>query len=91
VEEAETDTLIANPLHPYTQALFSAVPRADPGETRKRIRLTGEPPKATEVLRGCAFASRCPLAEDHCHAVTPPLGEKGEGHLVGCHLVSGES
>jgi oligopeptide/dipeptide ABC transporter ATP-binding protein len=87
VEQAATDTLIAHPLHPYTQVLLSAVPRVEPSETRKRIRLTGEPPKATEELRGCAFASRCPLVRDQCHTVTPPLDERAPDHVVACHLV----
>ncbi len=87
VEQAATDRLIANPLHPYTQALLSAVPRADRGEARKRIRLTGEPPRATEALRGCPFASRCPIVEDACRDVTPLLEEKEPGHAAACHMV----
>ncbi len=88
VEEARTDTLIGGPLHPYTQALLSAVPSAAPDRKRRRIRLRGEPPRATEELVGCAFASRCPLAEDRCRSVTPPLEEKAPGHRVACHLVA---
>ena len=88
VEMAPTDTLIAAPMHPYTQALLSAVPSAAPGERRKRIRLQGEPPRATEELVGCPFASRCPLVEDLCRRVTPPLDEKAPGHAAACHLVS---
>ena len=85
VEQAATDALIAEPLHPYTQALLSAVPTADPAERRKRIRLRGEPPKATEALVGCPFASRCPIVEDICRRITPPLEAKAPGHLVACH------
>jgi len=87
VEQAGTDTLIAEPLHPYTQALLSAVPSAEPGETRRRIRLEGEPPKATAELVGCPFASRCPIVEDLCRRVTPRLETKESGHLVACHRV----
>jgi peptide/nickel transport system ATP-binding protein/oligopeptide transport system ATP-binding protein len=87
VEEAATATLIAEPLHPYTQALLSAVPMARPGERRKRIRLRGEPPRATEELVGCPFASRCPIVEGVCRTVTPPLEAKEPGHSVACHLV----
>ncbi len=87
VEQAETDRLIRAPLHPYTQALFSAVPSALPGERRKRIRLRGEPPPATEALRGCPFASRCSIVQDACREVTPPLEEKEQGHAVACHMV----
>ncbi len=88
MEEAKTDTLIREPLHPYTQALLSAVPSARPGEKRKRIHLTGEPPPATEELRGCPFASRCPIVEEICRTVTPPLEAKEPGHRVACHLVA---
>ena len=88
VEQAPTDTLIADPLHPYTQALLSAVPTMDPDEKRKRIMLQGEPPRATDVLVGCPFASRCPIAEDLCRESTPPLETKRHGHLVACHRVT---
>lgn len=87
VEQAETDRLIRDPLHPYTQALFSAVPSALPGERGKRIRLRGEPSPATEALRGCPFASRCSMVMDACREVTPPLEEKQPGHAAACHMV----
>ena len=87
MEQAATDTLIGEPLHPYTQALLSAVPTMDPAQQRKRIRLRGEPPRATEELVGCPFASRCPIVEDLCRKVTPPLEAKEPGHLVACHRV----
>ncbi len=88
MEQAPTDRLIEKPLHPYTQALLSAVPSAKRGEKRKRIRLRGEPPSATEELRGCPFASRCPIVEDACREVTPPLEEKEPGREVACHQLS---
>ncbi len=87
MEQAATDALISEPLHPYTQALLSAVPTADPGEKRKRIRLRGEPPRATEELVGCPFASRCPIVADVCRTATPPLEAKKPGHVVACHHV----
>jgi oligopeptide/dipeptide ABC transporter ATP-binding protein len=87
MEQAETDALIRYPLHPYTKALLSAVPTARPGETRKRIRLRGEPPSATEELRGCAFASRCPMVEDRCRESVPPQAERAEERKVACWLV----
>jgi oligopeptide/dipeptide ABC transporter ATP-binding protein len=90
MEEAATDTLIREPLHPYTQALLSAVPTTRPDEKRKRIRLHGEPPKPTEELVGCPFASRCPIVEDLCRTVTPPLEAKDPGHTVACHRVAAE-
>ena len=86
LEHAETDALIRNPLHPYSKALLSAVPTARPGEKRKRIRLRGEPPSATEELRGCPFASRCAMVEDRCRESTPPLSEIGKGRMVACFL-----
>jgi len=86
LEQADTDSLIQNPLHPYTKALLSAVPTARMGEKRKRIRLRGEPPSATEELCGCAFASRCPIVEGGCRESTPPLGERDEGRKVACFL-----
>jgi oligopeptide/dipeptide ABC transporter ATP-binding protein len=88
VEQAPTDVLIQSPLHPYTKALLAAVPTAGGrGEKQPRIRLRGEPPKATEELRGCPFASRCPLVDQVCRDVTPPLESKAPGHDVACHLV----
>jgi oligopeptide/dipeptide ABC transporter ATP-binding protein len=88
MEKAATDILIAEPLHPYTQALLSAVPTMDPAHKRKRIRLQGEPPRATEKLVGCPFATRCPIVEDLCRKATPPLEAKQPGHLVACHRVA---
>lgn len=86
VEEAETDRLIGFPLHPYTQALLSAVPRPRPDEKRERIRLSGEPASPTEPLRGCPFASRCPEVQDQCRQLVPPLEQKETAHVVACHL-----
>jgi len=91
MEEAATDTLIAEPLHPYTQALLSAVPTIRPGQKRKRIRLHGEQPRATEELVGCPFASRCPIVEEICRKVTPPLEAKEPGHSVACHRVASQA
>ena len=86
VEEAPAETLIQAPLHPYTQALVSAVPDPDPGYRRERIRLRGELPSPTESIVGCPFASRCPEVEDICRQEPPPLEPKAEGHLVACHF-----
>ena len=86
VEEAETERLMESPLHPYTQALLSSVPVADPGARRKRIRLTGELPSPIKPIEGCPFAPRCPEVQDLCRAVAPPLEPKGTRHLVACHL-----
>ena len=86
VEEAESERLLSHPLHPYTQALLSAVPTTDPEKRKKRIRLSGEPPSATEPVRGCPFASRCPEVQDFCRQVVPRLEQKDAGHLAACHL-----
>ncbi|MGH9316029.1 MAG: ABC transporter ATP-binding protein [Thermoanaerobaculia bacterium] len=86
VEEAEAGRLMESPLHPYTQALLSSVPVADPGAPRKRIRLTGELPSPIQPILGCPFASRCPEVQDLCREVAPPLEPKREGHRVACHF-----
>jgi oligopeptide/dipeptide ABC transporter ATP-binding protein len=87
VEEAPTSDLIGDPLHPYTQALLSAVPELRPGHQRERIRLTGELPSPTEPLTGCPFASRCPEVRELCRRdPPPPLESKHEHHLVACHF-----
>ncbi len=100
VEQADRIALFKRPLHPYTWALFSAVPSADPKARGKtdRIRLQGDPPSPIDPPAGCRFASRCPFAEDRCLAETPVLrairGQDGQGgHRVACHLVtdSGEA
>ncbi|MDX1393069.1 MAG: ABC transporter ATP-binding protein [Gemmatimonadota bacterium] len=87
VEEGPTDAVIASPLHPYTQALLSAVPEPDPQGRGERVRLRGEPPSPTEPIAGCPFASRCPEAQAICRRAPPPaLEPKREGHLAACHL-----
>ena len=87
MEEAPTDRLIGNPLHPYTQALLSAVHSARRKGRPERIRLRGEPSSATEPLRGCPFAARCPLVQEECRRIIPPLEEKSPGQAVACILV----
>lgn len=87
MEEAETQTLIGHPLHPYTQALLSAVPTGRPGRQRPRIRLAGEPPSATAPLPGCPFASRCPMVQVDCRSGAPPLEVKAPGQSVACHRI----
>ena len=87
VEEAPTEDVIASPVHPYTQALISAVPDLDPKRRRQRMRLRGELPSPTEPIVGCPFASRCPEAQDVCRRGPPPAFEpKGSGHLAACHF-----
>ncbi len=86
VEEAPTSRLLSTPLHPYTQALISAVPEPDPESGRERIRLSGELPSPTETILGCPFASRCPEVQETCVSKAPQLEPKAEEHRVACHL-----
>lgn len=86
VESAETEELAANPLHPYTQSLFSAVPIPDPIQARKkeRIILEGDVPSPLHVPAGCPFRPRCRYATDQCKAECPHLQDVGSGHQVAC-------
>jgi oligopeptide transport system ATP-binding protein len=89
VELAERDELYDGPLHPYTQALLSAVPIPDPEVTRarKRIILEGSPPSPADPPAGCRFHPRCPLAREHCQTLAPEWREVKPGHWVACHEV----
>jgi oligopeptide transport system ATP-binding protein len=87
VELADRDELYDNPLHPYTQALLSAVPIPDPRATRarKRIILEGDPPSPDQISAGCRFHPRCPNAKEHCKTQTPQWREIKPGHWVTCN------
>ena len=89
VEVAKSDELYTHPLHPYTQALLSAVPIADPKMARKqkRIFLSGEIPSPMDEIQGCRFASRCPYAKEICKTTCPQLKEVDSGHYTACHLI----
>ena len=89
VEAAASARLYAEPLHPYTLALFSAVPRVDPGSRRRRIVLSGDVPSPSRPPAGCRFHPRCPLAESVCRQVDPPATRLG-GHRVHCHVAARE-
>jgi peptide/nickel transport system ATP-binding protein/oligopeptide transport system ATP-binding protein len=85
VETAPTRKLFAGPRHPYTKALFSAIPSLDPDDRGSAQKLTGEIPSPTNQPSGCKFHTRCPFAIDHCKQVEPKLETDGTGHDVACH------
>ncbi|MCI8538027.1 MAG: ABC transporter ATP-binding protein [Oscillospiraceae bacterium] len=87
-ELAPAQTIMQQPLHPYTQALLSAVPFADPeaSRNRERIRLTGDVPSPMSAQTGCKFASRCPRCTERCRTEAPAFREAEPGHYVSCHL-----
>jgi oligopeptide transport system ATP-binding protein len=89
VELADRDELYANPLHPYTQALLSAIPIPDPASEgrRKRIVLTGDIPSPVDPPSGCRFHTRCPVAFERCKVEDPAFNDYGGGHFTACHWV----
>jgi peptide/nickel transport system ATP-binding protein len=86
VEMANTDELLSNPRHPYTEALLSAVPRPDPHHVSGRMILRGEAPDPANPPPGCVFQNRCKYAQDICRVEAPPLVEVAPGHLASCHF-----
>ena len=86
MEEADTDTLFSNPVHPYTKSLLSAVPIAKVGRKRERIVLKGEIPSPLNPPSGCIFHTRCPFAMDICKQVEPGKIQIQDRHTVACHL-----
>ena len=88
VETAETEELYSNTLHPYTKALLSAIPEADPDKAKanKRIQIKGEIPSPINPKNCCRFAERCQYATERCFNEMPALREVEPGHMVACHL-----
>jgi oligopeptide transport system ATP-binding protein len=86
VESAPSRRLISTPLHPYTQALISAVPEVNPSNKQQRIILTGDVPSPINPPPGCPFHPRCPVAEARCRTEVPALRELSPGHWAACHL-----
>lgn len=84
MEEAETEELFSNTLHPYAKALLSAVPNPDPHHKRERINLKGELPSPMNPPSGCVFHTRCPYATEECSLGKPELKEVKPGHKVAC-------
>ncbi len=91
-ELAQADMIYEDSLHPYTQALISAIPVPDPhvGRQNKRIRIEGEVPSPINVPPGCKFAGRCPKCMDICRKENPRLREVKPEHFVACHLYDGK-
>lgn len=85
VEEAETEELFANTLHPYTQALFASIP--DFKRKERKLSLTGELPQYTDEFKGCVFHTRCPYATEQCREHASEMREVSPGHRVACHHI----
>ena len=88
MEIGTVDQIFDSPIHPYTQALLSAVPVPDPqlSRTRKRIVLEGDIPSPMNPPSGCRFHTRCPYATEKCSQMAPVIREVKAGHFVACHL-----
>ncbi len=84
MEMAPAKELYANPIHPYTEALLSAIPTPDPTVKRERILLRGDIPSPIDPPSGCVFRTRCPLAVEDCKHIVPPLEEVAPGHFKAC-------
>jgi len=90
VEMGSAKEICANAKHPYTQALFSAVPVADPHRKAEPVALEGELPSPANPPKGCKFHTRCAYCTDKCREEAPTMKDLGNGHYVACHLHSGE-
>jgi len=88
VELASRVAIFDEPLHPYTRALLSSVPVADPEVKREKIILKGEVPSPTRPPQGCRFHTRCPFVKSECKDIEPRFGDVGDNHFVACHLLT---
>ena len=86
VEHGGKKKIFSNPLHPYTEALFSSIPVPDPDVKMKRVILEGSIPSPANPPSGCKFHTRCSKCMAYCSESVPELKEIGEGHFVACHL-----
>ena len=89
VEFGTKDDIFANPLHPYTDALFSAIPYPDPDVKMERVTLKGDIPSPANPPKGCRFHTRCPYATEVCKHVVPDYKEYEPGHFAACHHIEG--
>lgn len=90
MEFGKKEDIFANPLHPYTKALFSAIPNPNPDVKMKRIVLAGDIPSPANPPKGCRFHTRCPYAKEICKHVVPEYKEHEPGHFAACHLLNNE-
>ena len=88
MEFGTKEAIFSNPLHPYTQALFSAIPYPDPDVKMNRIVLNGDIPSPANPPKGCRFHTRCPYAKEVCKHITPEYREYEEGHFAACHKLN---
>jgi oligopeptide/dipeptide ABC transporter ATP-binding protein len=86
VESGPSEAIHGEPMHPYTQALMSAVLIPEVGQRRDRLVLSGDVPSPLDPPPGCRFHTRCPFAMEICRQTPPPLVEQRPGHRVACHL-----
>ena len=91
VEFGNKEDIFSNPIHPYTKALFSAIPNPNPDVKMNRIVLGGDIPSPANPPSGCRFHTRCPHATEKCKYVTPTYREYEEGHFAACHLLEDEA
>ena len=90
MEFGTKEDIFKNPMHPYTKALFSAVPNPDPTAKMDRIKLEGDIPSPANPPKGCRFHTRCPYATEKCKHITPEYKEHAPGHFAACHLLEQE-